>query len=302
MSMKCRVIEGGLCEMTQGYHSNHIAYDLVNKGYTLGNIVAHSDGVVIATRNNCNKVYSNVNSAILDWGDSYGNYVLIKHGTLYSFYAHLKHGSVCVNVGQTVKAGQKIGYMGNTGNTAGGHLHFEIRTSESWQSAIDPTPYFNEDLAIKLPTPVERNTNVNQVAVICGENTLRVRTGHSTNSSVIGFATAGIYNIVSKFEDGTYTWYEVEAGKWFASAEGCTQYLPYVEEEPVIDVLEPQEDEKKEDNTNTPEEDEKAENKPNNDEIEDNTSIDIKNKDKENVILWLITLIINLIRKIFKKN
>ena len=52
---------------------------------------------------------------------------------------------MCVVKGQTVKAGERLGYMGNSGNSYGAHLHFEIRTPGN--ERIDPEPY----LAAGLP-------------------------------------------------------------------------------------------------------------------------------------------------------
>lgn len=61
---------------------------------------------------------------------SYGNYVIIMHyNGLYTLYAHGQAGSICVSKGQTVKQGQQIMRVGNTGNSFGAHLHFEVRTS-----------------------------------------------------------------------------------------------------------------------------------------------------------------------------
>lgn len=54
----------------------------------------------------------------------YGNIVEIKHGHFRTRYAHLKH--IDVHAGSAVIRGQKIGTQGNTGNTTGEHLHFEI--------------------------------------------------------------------------------------------------------------------------------------------------------------------------------
>lgn len=152
-----------------------------------------------------------------------------------------------------------------------------------------------DDAYLTIPEPVEENREARQVKVICGDNTLRVRAGHNTNANIIGFAKPGFYNIISIFEDGTYNWYEVESGKWFASAEGCTQYIPELEEEPVIDVLEPELEEKEEDNTNTLNDTETTENK------QEDKEIYIHNTDKENVLVWIITLIGKLIRFLFKK-
>ncbi len=56
----------------------------------------------------------------------YGIYVLIDHGDGYSsLYAHMS--ARYVNVGDYVTQGQMIGRVGNTGNSRGAHLHFEIR-------------------------------------------------------------------------------------------------------------------------------------------------------------------------------
>ena len=61
---------------------------------------------------------------------SYGNAIKIRHAdyngcVLETLYAHLDE--VCVAVGDTVPEGQVIGYTGNTGNSTGPHLHFEVR-------------------------------------------------------------------------------------------------------------------------------------------------------------------------------
>ena len=146
MAVTSRVIEGGRTSITQPYHINgqkgynydHWGIDLTgfNGSYNvLAWELAHSDGVVMATRNNCTGFEQN----------SYGNYVLLKHSNgYYTMYAHMAYNTVQVRVGQTVKRGQRLGYMGNTGTSYGGHLHFEVRTPSGYK--IDPQPYLNADL------------------------------------------------------------------------------------------------------------------------------------------------------------
>lgn len=73
-------------------------------------------------------------------GPAYGNAVVIKHGNgTYSQYAHLSR--IDVKVGQTVKTGEHIALSGNTGNSSGPHLHFEIRTTANYGSAVDPVAF-----------------------------------------------------------------------------------------------------------------------------------------------------------------
>ncbi|MFE5733715.1 peptidoglycan DD-metalloendopeptidase family protein [Streptomyces sp. NPDC056528] len=77
------------------------------------------------------------------WSGSYGNEVVIKHEDgNYSQYAHLS--SLSVSAGQSVDGGQQIGLSGSTGNSTGPHLHFEIRTTPSYGSDIDPLAYLRQ--------------------------------------------------------------------------------------------------------------------------------------------------------------
>ncbi|MEI7030493.1 M23 family metallopeptidase [Streptomyces pratensis] len=73
-------------------------------------------------------------------GPAYGNAVVIKHANgKYSQYAHLS--KINVKAGQSVKTGQKIALSGNTGNSSGPHLHFEIRTTPNYGSAMNPAAF-----------------------------------------------------------------------------------------------------------------------------------------------------------------
>ena len=61
-----------------------------------------------------------------DKGNGYGNCVIIDHGNgVATLYAH--HQSLAVSVGQTVKQGDTLGYIGHTGYAYGDHCHFEVR-------------------------------------------------------------------------------------------------------------------------------------------------------------------------------
>ncbi|MEV5952863.1 M23 family metallopeptidase [Streptomyces sp. NPDC051987] len=72
------------------------------------------------------------------WNSAYGNMMIVtaKDGTE-TWYCHLS--SYRVAAGTTVKAGDPIAYSGNSGNSTGPHLHFEVRPAGG--AAIDPLPW-----------------------------------------------------------------------------------------------------------------------------------------------------------------
>jgi murein DD-endopeptidase MepM/ murein hydrolase activator NlpD len=109
-----------------GAREFHDAIDIAGTGYR-SNIYAANNGTVVTARRHP------VN----------GNYVIINHNNgYYSLYAHLD--SITVSVGQTVVAGQVIGYMGSTGWATGVHLHFAIYDTMplTGRSALNPSQFY----------------------------------------------------------------------------------------------------------------------------------------------------------------
>lgn len=113
---------------------------------------------------NENRVYANCKGTVVEVQDglgnlqgstgvqSWGNYVLIKHGNGYhSRYAHLKAG-ILVKKGQEVDENTQLGVIGDSGNAYGRHLHFEVATGYSSSTRIDPTTYLTKAIYVE-PAP-----------------------------------------------------------------------------------------------------------------------------------------------------
>ena len=114
--------------------TTHGAIDIAG-GNAGAEIVAAKSGTVVRVVTGCSHNYPKSGSC--GCGGGYGNYVIIQHdGTYSTLYGHM--ASVSVSVGQSVSAGQTIGYVGSTGFSTGFHLHFEVRVNGT---KVDPMKY-----------------------------------------------------------------------------------------------------------------------------------------------------------------
>lgn len=94
-------------------------------------IIAPLDGWVIDIKNEYENTQILENRPVIcDGDDPRGNYILIKHSyNEYSLIAHIEKDSFQVKVGDMVKQGQVIAQVGNSGNTQGPHIHFQVQDS-----------------------------------------------------------------------------------------------------------------------------------------------------------------------------
>lgn len=144
-------------------------------------------------------------------------------------YYHL--ANTVINKGDKVTKDTKIGMMGSTGYSTGNHLHFDWFKYSDYNKGFYDRNYedFNEYIfpenRIKVTPVAERNENAPQIRVIV--DNLRVRTGHSTNSSVLGFTqNKDIYNDLETYNDGTYIWHRIDKEQWIADNGEWLEILP----------------------------------------------------------------------------
>lgn len=136
--------------ITCGFYG-YSGHDGVDFGGHYGEpIVAVKAGTVEISRTMTGSIKNyDLNGKYIGSYSSYGEYIVINHhdGTM-TLYAHGKPGSRLVKAGETVKQGQQIMTVGNTGNVrprpsssnpkGGAHLHFEVRVNAV---RVNPYPY-----------------------------------------------------------------------------------------------------------------------------------------------------------------
>ena len=99
------------------------------------------------------------------WDDSFGNFVRIRHSNgVATWYAHNHQNLVTRN--QNVTQGQNIAIMGNTGNSEGPHLHFDLRTSSDLRVNALPGYHWNDHRS------GSRNPNPLFVCTLCPSNVI----------------------------------------------------------------------------------------------------------------------------------
>lgn len=217
--------------ITQGFKAGkHYGVDIGWYKEKYCNILAWQDGQVEA------KGYYSDTGYYVVLGHYYGS------SKRWTCYIHMKQAA-CVNVGQKVSIGQKIGIRGTSGNSTGVHLHFYLTKlitktkafsfSNLKQYAIDPRPYlyydpgFNtiyisKDWTKKLPAPVPDvvdpvSRDITKDQIICHEADLRVRTAPSLSAEKIGHLLKDkYYNYLDSRQTDGYTWYQLAPGQWCA--------------------------------------------------------------------------------------
>lgn len=158
-------------------------------------------------------------------GSGYGEYVLLWHEAMlmYSLYGHFSQRKV--RTGDVVKQGQVIGLSGNTGNSTGPHLHYEIRVATARdryeavvgfsKGQVDPVAFTYGVLRNPLAPPAPPPPNGSITVKVQNSN---VRAAPGTNNPVVGVLAAGSEGKAIA-RNAESTWVQVEVGSvsgWMA--------------------------------------------------------------------------------------
>lgn len=114
-----------------GNHYKGSKFKLENYYAYKQKVIAPGDGRVVLMRKNIEDIHMDCRK-IKSYRTSLGKYLTIKHGdNIYSTLAHLKKDSILCNIGDKVRAGELLGFVGNSGNSAYPHLHFQVQNKET---------------------------------------------------------------------------------------------------------------------------------------------------------------------------
>lgn len=208
----CRVLKSGKHRITSPYGSRnggwHNGVDVVKYHSSLDYITAHTDGIVVDIQDGLNNRQGDLSKK------GYGNMIKLSHNGYYTLYAHMKKG-LKLKLGDKVSKGDILGYMGNSGNSYGAHLHFEV-----WRGStrIDPTPYLTKDLpgettytyklgdVVKINGVYVSSTSKNKLKPAKTEGKI-TKIVNATNPYLLDYGNIGWINddcIVSKVEPIVY--------------------------------------------------------------------------------------------------
>lgn len=189
------------------------------------------------------KIYAVADGVIKEAGSNsgYGNTVLIDHnGKFTTRYAHLSSINSQIKVGNEVRTGDYLGIQGNTGNSFGVHLHFEVTDSEGHY--VSANPYFGysdqgyeecvnpsasasaTSSCTQNDTPKARYIGQEGFAQICGR-TPAYGSGSSSSaccgSSYTSSNSGSLLSFLEVFEGGTGSSYQCK------TSSGKDGYLVY---------------------------------------------------------------------------
>lgn len=150
---------------------------------------------------------------------SYGNLVVVTDaGGCRHYYAHLQ--SIAVSKGQVVSVGTQIGVMGNTGNSFGAHLHYEVRKGSTVATRVNPADYIALDNAKGTYTAAEQNEETT-IGTVYPKEDLNIRTGAGVSYAIAeknGAKANQPYAVYEVKRVGSQDWGRIGVNRWICLA------------------------------------------------------------------------------------
>ena len=208
-----RAKRNGWCSMPGPCPTGIYYYGGIDWGVSYIKILAAQDGTVSETR----------------WDmTGYGNHVRIQHLDDYlTIYGHLSH--INVIKGQAIRAGEVIGISGNSGNSTGPHLHFELRAGGVPR---DPEPMLVTE--ITPPVPIEHPEIPKLPQAVITADMLNIRKEPSIAAYLAGKVLKGqtlpvIGIFESNYVNGGNIWLKIGYLQWIAMQYKGKQYAIWKE-------------------------------------------------------------------------
>ena len=196
----------GHTRISQQWHNGN-AIDISDGSIFGATVVAAMGGKVTHLRDCTNNHYGSMHNC-----NGFGTGIVIEgyDGRIYQ-YAHMLGNSIPSNVyvGAYVSAGDKIGAVGNTGNSSGAHLHFGISIGNYWNnSGIDPSKesYVYSNNWNNSDTKADLGTNF-YAAILNTERNKALTVETNNNNNIAMYTYNGKSNQIwyfTKNDDGSY--------------------------------------------------------------------------------------------------
>ncbi len=156
--------------------SNYLCYDK--------EVIAPADGIVVEIKNNAKDSYVDGLKAYCDAHDLRGNYIIIDHGqNEFSCTAHIKKGSITVKAGDSVKQGDVIAKVGNSGNTSQPHIHFQLQSGKGFFTSYGLPIAFSNITANKVSNYNELDTRLVQDIITLDDKKVFIGRGQSVENN-----------------------------------------------------------------------------------------------------------------------
>ena len=151
-------------------------------------LIAPADGVVVHKNKTASAGY---------------NLILRHEGTWHTVYYHLQKPSH-LSIGDEVKTGEQVALSGNTGQSTGPHLHWELRRTRTWGDSENPMPYVVGQFVKPEPEPVPEPVvpEPAQPRPLPAKPTPLIGTGHAYNHSASAARVGILQSFLNKWKGG----------------------------------------------------------------------------------------------------